>query len=170
MHKSNRIVIIIYLLAFVLLTVGCSKSSLYPKAQIQLTADNPNIIPTSNIVTDISESTITVTLITGVSCSVIGYDLTYKTLLGDDIDSLSVYNIKTELSLTASTSGGDTSEVEESMIIRPYTQGVMDLLQNTTSAISPIRAKVTVHFHDVNDNYFSEEITFLCWKYVSSNE
>ena len=170
MHKSNRIVIIIYLLAFVLLTVGCSKSSLYPKAQIQLTTDSPNIIPTSNIVTDIGESTITVTLLTGVSCSVTGYDLTYKTLLGDDIDSLAIYNIKTELSIAASVSDGSASAVEESMIIRPYTQGVMDLLQNTTSAISPIRAKVTVHFHDVNDNDFSEEITFLCWKYISSNE
>mgnify|MGYP003290234918 CR=1 FL=1 len=170
MHKSKRIVTIVYLLAFVLLTIGCSKNSLYQKAEVQLTPDNPNIIPSSTIVTDIAESVITATLITGVSCSVIGYDLTYQTILGDNIDSLNIYNIKTERSITASVSDNEVTPVDQTFPVRPYTEGVMNLLQSSTSAISPIRATVNVHFKDVNNNEFSEKVHFLCWKYVPSSE
>lgn len=170
MHKSKRIVTFVYLLAFVLLTIGCSKASLYPKAEVQLTPDNPNIIPTSTIVNDITESVVTATLLTGVSCSIVGYDLTYQTVLGENIDSLNIYNIKTDRSITASVSDNEVSPVNQTFPVRPYTEGVMTLLQSSTSAISPIRATVTVYFKDVNNNEFSEKVHFLCWKYIASSE
>lgn len=168
MQIPKRLVLIVYLLAFVLLNIGCSKDFVYPQSDIQLVPSSADIIPSSRTVTDISESTINITLYNAVSCSVTGYDLAYETILGEPIESLAIINIPIEKIINGSRQSGTTTT--DSMPVRPYTEGVMNLLESTTSSISPIRATVTVHFHDVNGNDFDKQVHFLCWKYTSSSE
>ena len=97
-----------------------------------------------------------------VPCELVSYDLTYKTVLNEPLDNLSISQIRTNIPLAQKDS-------EEELTLKPYTQQLLNLLQSTSSNISPIRATVILHFRDVNKNDIYREASFLLYKYESTS-
>ena len=161
MGNFKRIAITLYLLTFIMLNLGCSKGSFFPKADVVLSTENANIIPTSDVVTEIEESTVKVTLLNQVTCTANTCTYTYETDLGEVIPL--IFTDYVEKRIEAAESGS----AEDSFTIRPYRQEIIDLFKNTTSNLNIIKVTVTVHFHDVNGNDFDKSIHFNCFKLTS---
>ena len=158
-----KIISIVFLLAFAVFSTGCNKNELYPASDIQITKVDPyNIIPTSNNFDSIDDGVITMKLLNSIPCDLISYDLSYRTVLNDPIESLSISQIRTNLPLAE-------KDTEVELTLKPYTQQLLNLLQSTSSEISPIRATVILHFRDVNKNDIYREASFLLYKYESTS-
>lgn len=158
MGYPKRTAIIIYLSVLALLCLGCSRNTFYPASDILVVSVDPaSIIPTETTFDAISEGTINLKLLNKIPCSLISYDIAYKTYLGISMDNLSMSNIRTNIPLAA-----EGEEVR--LTLRPYSIQLMELMQNTNSKISPVQATVTMHFKDINKNEITRNATFLLYK------
>ena len=163
MKKFRKIISLIFLTMLSILSIGCSKDTFYPASDIQITKTEPyNILPTSSDFSSIDDGVITIKLINSIPCELVSYDLSYKTALNEPIDTLSMSDIFVNLPFPE-------ADTESDLTIKPYTQQVMKLFENTTSNISPIRALVTLHFKDVNKNEIKRTASFLLYKYEGSS-
>ncbi len=163
--KNWQIIIpFLFLIIFILLNTGCKKNKLlYPASDIQITSTSPySILPTSNSFSEIEDGVITIRLLNSIPCTLVSYDLTYETVLGEPIENLSITQIPVELPLSAEGS-------EESLTIKPYTQQLLNLFMNSSSSISPVRSTVVLHFKDVNENEIVRTASFLLYKYEASS-
>ena len=165
MKNWQRIISVIFLSILALFNTGCKKNELYPASDIQITSTSPySIIPTSDIFSEIEDGVINIKLLNSIPCMLVSYDLTYKTVIGEPIENLSISQIPIELPLT-----GEGYEV--SVTIKPYTEQLLNLFMNSSSNISPVRSTVVLHFKDVNENEIVKTASFLLYKYeISSSE
>ena len=159
----HTILSVVFLLTVSIISIGCNKNELYPASDVQITKVNPfSILPTSNDFDSIEDGVVTMKLINSIPCELVSYDLTYRTVLNDPIESLSISEIKTNLPLAE-------KDTEVELTIKPYTQQLLNLLKSTTSEISPVRATVLLHFRDVNKNDIHREASFLLYKYEDTS-
>lgn len=163
MKKFSRIITFIFLYILSIFCIGCSKDAFYPASDIQITKTDPyNILPTSSEFSSIDDGVISIKLINSIPCELVSYDISYKTALNEPIDTLSMSDIFVNLPFPE-------ANTETDITIKPYTQQVMKLFESTTSNISPIRALVTLHFKDVNENEIKRTASFLLYKYEESS-
>ena len=159
----QKIISFVFLFLFAVIITGCNKNEFYPASDLLVTNVDPySILPTSNDFSSISDGVITVELLNAVPCNIVGYDISYKTSLKEPIDNLSVTNIPTNIPIREQ---GGTAE----LTIKPYSQQLLDLFQNTSSNISPVEATVTIHFKDINKNETLRTATFLLYKYEEAS-
>lgn len=159
----HTILSVVFLLTVSIISIGCNKNELYPASDVQITKVNPfSILPTSNDFDSIEDGVVTMKLINSIPCELVSYDLTYKTVLNEPLDNLSISQIRTNIPLAQKDS-------EEELTLKPYTQQLLNLLQSTSSNISPIRATVILHFRDVNKNDIYREASFLLYKYETTS-
>lgn len=162
MKNFKKLLYLAFLLITALINVGCDKNGFYPASDIQITKAEPfNILPTSNDFDSIENGVVTAKLINTIPCELVSYDLTYRTVLNEPIDSLTITDIP--INLPFAESGTETD-----ITLKPYQRHVLDLFNNTSSNISPIRATVTLHFKDVNKNEVIRNASFLLYKYVDT--
>ena len=144
---------------FIVINTGCNKNVFYPASDIQITKTDPfNILPSSSDFNSLPEGVISIKLINSIPCELVSYDLTYRTVLNEPLDGLTI----TEIPINIPFPEVDT---ETDVTLKPYTKQVLDLFTNTNSNISPIRAMVTLHFKDVNNNEIIRNASFLLYKY-----
>ena len=162
MKKIKRLILLAFMLFIAILNLGCDKNGFYPASDLQITKAEPfNILPTSASFDSIDDGVVTVKLINTIPCELVSYDLTYRTVLNEPIDSLTLTDIPINIPFTE-------SGTETDVTLKPYQRQVLDLFNNTTSNISPIRATVTLHFRDVNKNEVLRSAYFLLYKYVET--
>ena len=159
MKNWQKILSIVFILILTVISNGCKKNEFYPASDIQITGVEPNsILPSSDDFSSISDGVITMKLLNSIPCELVSYDLSYKTILNEPIDSLTVQDITTNIPLAE-------KDAEVSVTLKPYTQQLLNLLKNSSSNISPVRATVTLHFKDVNKNETLREAYFLLYKF-----
>ena len=162
MKKIRRILFFAFLLLAAFINVGCDKNGFYPASDLQIVKAEPfNILPTSADFDSIEDGVITAKLLNTIPCELVSYDITYRTVLNEPIDSLTLTEIPINIPFTES-----GSEVE--VTLKPYQRQLQDLFNNTSSNISPVRATVTLHFKDVNKNEVLRNASFLLYKYVET--
>ena len=160
MKKFRRIIYFAFLLLAAFINVGCDKNGFYPASDIQIVKAEPfNILPTSSDFDSIENGVVTAKLLNTIPCELVSYDLSYRTVLNEPIDSLTITDIP--ISIPFAESG---AEIE--ITLKPYQRQILDLFNNTSSNISPVRATVTLHFKDVNKNEVIRNASFLLYKYV----
>ncbi len=148
---------------FVLINLGCDKKVFYPASDLQITKTEPfNIIPSSSDFSSIEDGVVSVKLLNAIPCELVSYDLTYRTILDEPLEGLTLTNIPINIPL-------ESADTEISVTLKPYTKQVLDLFNNTNSNISPIRATVIMHFKDVNKNETIRTGSFLLYKYEESS-
>ncbi|MBR4570014.1 MAG: hypothetical protein IKO19_05035 [Candidatus Riflebacteria bacterium] len=163
MKKIRRILFFAFLLLAAFINVGCDKNGFYPASDIQITKAEPfNILPSNADFDSIEDGVITAKLLNSIPCELVSYDLTYRTVLNEPIDSLTITDIP--INIPFAEAGTETS-----ITLKPYQKQVLDLFNNTTSNISPIRATVTLHFRDVNKNEVIRNASFLLYKYIDTS-
>lgn len=162
MKKFKRLIYFAFLLFAALISTGCNKNEFYPASDLQIVKAEPfNILPTSADFDSIEDGVITAKLLNTIPCELVSYDITYRTVLNEPIDSLTLTEIPINIPFTES-----GSEVE--VTLKPYQRQLQDLFNNTSSNISPVRATVTLHFKDVNKNEVLRNASFLLYKYVAT--
>ncbi len=162
MKKFKRILYFAFLLLVVFINTGCDKNGFYPASDIQIVKAEPfNILPTSSDFDSIEDGVVTAKLINTIPCELVSYDLTYRTVLNEPIDSLTITDIPINIPFAE-------ADTETDITLKPYQKHVLDLLNNTSSNIAPIRATVTLHFKDVNKNEVIRNASFLLYKYVET--
>ena len=163
MKKIKKILYFAFLFMFVLINLGCDKKVFYPASDLQITKTEPfNIIPSSSDFSSIEDGVVSVKLLNAIPCELVSYDLTYRTILDEPLEGLTLTNIPINIPL-------ESANTEISVTLKPYTKQVLDLFNNTNSNISPIRATVIMHFKDVNKNETIRTGSFLLYKYEESS-
>lgn len=163
MKKFRRILYFAFLLLAAFINVGCDKNGFYPASDIQIVKADPfNMLPSSADFDSIEDGVVTAKLLNSIPCELVSYDLSYRTVLNEPIDSLTITDIP--INIPFAEAGTETD-----ITLKPYQRQVLDLFNNTTSNISPIRATVTLHFRDVNKNEVIRNASFLLYKYVDTS-
>lgn len=163
MKKLCKFISVIFLLIIAVNTVGCTRKELYQASDIQVTKVEPfNILPTDTDFSSIEDGVITLQLINNVPCELVSYDIHYKTVVNEPIDSLAITNVMINIPLSESGS-------EVTVTLKPYSQQLLNLFNNSISSISPVRAIVTLHFKDVNKNEITKEAGFLLYKFEGTS-
>ena len=162
MKNSKKILYFAFLLFVAFITTGCDKKEFYPASDIQIVKAEPfNILPTSSDFDSIEDGVVTAKLINSIPCELVSYDLSYRTVLNEPIESLTITDIPINIPFPE-------ADTETDITLKPYQRQVLDLLNNTSSNISPIRATVTLHFRDVNKNEVIRNSSFLLYKYIET--
>lgn len=161
MLRTKDIAIIVCLLIVSFFATGCSESALHPASDVVITSNSQfNIQPTGLGLSNLPSADIGMTLLNSIPCNLISYDAEYFTNLGQRIDSLNTYGIEIQARLYE-------PDTEVTTTIYPYPLQLENLMQTSTSDISPVRCNIILHFKDVNDNEFTEKASFLLFKYNS---
>ena len=163
MKKIRKLIYLALLFMIVIINLGCNKDELYPASDLQITKTEPfNIVPSSSGFDSIEDGVITVKLLNSIPCELVSYDLSYRTVLNEPIESLTLSNIQMNMPFAEVNS-------ETTITLKPYQKQILDLFNNTSSNISPIRATVTLHFKDVNKNEIIRNAYFLLYKYTGTD-
>ena len=159
MKKIRKIIFCAFMLVFTIISVGCNKNEFYPASDLQITKAEPfNMIPSDSNFESIEDGVVSVKLINSIPCELVSYDLSYRTVLNEPLDSLTMTGIPINIPFPE-------ADTETDVTLKPYQKQVLDLFNNTSSNISPIRATVTLHFRDVNKNEVIRSAYFLLYKY-----
>jgi hypothetical protein len=151
------------LLFAAILLNGCMDKTFFPAAELEVISVEPFAsIPTSADVNSVPETQVTVRSLGKIPASLKKISLRYYTVFGDEISSIAVNDLPIEARIGA--------EEELTIDIRPYTVAVADIFELSSSQISPIKAKITLHFNDVNGNWVNREAHCLLYKFEAAAE
>lgn len=80
--------------------------------------------------------------------------------MGDEIPLLALNNQQLELKVDA----------EATLVIpfSPYSSRLVDLFELSSSEISPVKARITMHFLDINGNWVNLDAHCMLYKYSSA--
>jgi hypothetical protein len=142
---------------------GCVDKTLYPAVLLTIVSVTPNEIKPASTIGSSAATIPTVSISlrsdTQVPAQLKGYSIRYTTNLGEDMAELMVPETPVDQYLT----GG----AENTIVITPYTQKVLDVYLSTVSDISPIRATISLIIHDVNKNTVIKEANCLLYRPAS---
>ncbi|HOY67189.1 MAG TPA: hypothetical protein PLP29_09880 [Candidatus Ozemobacteraceae bacterium] len=135
---------------------GCIEKTVYPAVILTVTAVAPNPITATyqfdasgTIKLSTTPLSVTLRAETGVPSNIKSYSISYQTRIGDPIPEIAVVDMPFEVYLAPSAE--TTAEFDV------YTAQVVNLLANTRSDISPLRAAITMRIEDVNGNEVVKE-------------
>lgn len=158
MQLSIRTIMFIYLAFAAFFSTGCIDKTFKPATELEISAVDPySLIPTATDTASLPSVSITVKSVSKIPCSMTGFTITYFTNLGEEIHSLAAIGIPIELKIDA--------EAEATVVIRPYTKALVDLYELSSSQISPVLAKITMNFKDINGNLLNREANCLLYEY-----
>ncbi|MDD3148705.1 MAG: hypothetical protein PHD82_15530 [Candidatus Riflebacteria bacterium] len=115
------------------------------------------LIPTATDTASLPTTEITVLSQSKVPCSLKSLGVNYYTAFGDEITSLAVNNQQIEMKVDA--------EAELVIGVSPYSAGLVDLFELSSSQISPVKAKISMNFLDINGNWVSLDAHCLLYRY-----
>ncbi len=162
MKRLEKIISILCLLLIAVITTGCSNKDIYPASDIQITSVSPSsILPNTKDFSSIDEGTISMQLLNSIPCELVSYDISYKTALDEPITGISLNNIPVNIPLTGEGSTAD-------LTLKPYSQQLINIFENTPSNISPVKATVSLHFKDVNKNETTRYAFFVLYKFTET--
>lgn len=157
MQRSSRLVIFSFLVIAAFFSTGCIDKTFYPATELEITSVTPyEVIPTATGTADLPTISIAVKSISKIPCSLNSFSIKYFTRLGEEIPSLAANSVPINYKIEAEA----TLDVE----LRPYTLQLVDLFELSSSQISPVTAKITLNFDDVNGNLVSREAHCLLYK------
>jgi hypothetical protein len=103
----------------------------------------------------------------GVTCTLESYSIEYFSYLKEAIPSLALDKIPINVRVSGTEDAGTEGESVE-IELYPFTARVRDLFSKSPSDISPILAKITIYYRDVNSNNGSIETYCSLFKYDSA--
>ena len=166
MYLINTFIILCCLFTVLVNLTGCSQKDLYPKADLIIDSETFNLIPQS--ATELPPITYSVTPLNGVTCTLESYSIEYSSYLKEPIPSLALDKIPINVRI-AGTEDSSSEGESVSLELYPFTTGVRELFSKSPSDISPILAKITIYYRDVNSNNGSIETYCSLFKYDSAN-
>jgi len=92
---------------------------------------------------------------TNIPANLVSFSITYTTRLGDAIPSVAVPETPYSLQIP----GEATTEIS----MNPYTRRLFNLLELTSSDISPVNAKIVLNIKDINGNRVQVAANCLCY-------
>lgn len=163
MRYPARILISLYLFAAAFLLTGCIDKTIYPATDLEIVSVVPYaLIPTATDTASLPAAQINFKSLSKVPCNLKSYSITYYTAQGEEIAALTLPQTSIETKIDA--------ETEVSVEIRPYTSRVIDLLELSSSQISPIMARIKLSFYDYNGNWLEREANCLLYQYSEAAE
>lgn len=157
MQRSTRLVIFSCLVIAAFFSTGCIDKTFYPATELEITSVTPyEVIPTATDTASLPTVLIAVKSISKIPCSLNSFSIKYFTSLGDEISSLAANSVPMNYKID----GEATLDVE----MRPYTTRLVDIFELSSSQISPVTAKITLNFDDINGNFVSREAHCLLYK------
>jgi len=137
---------------------GCIDKTFYPATEIEVVGVDPYaLIPTATDTASLPTAEVSVKSLSKIPCTLKAVSIAYFTSLGEEIQILRVDNQPIEVKLDA--------EASLNIDIRAYTPSLVNIFELSTSDISPVSAKMTLHFNDINGNWVNREAHCLLYKY-----
>lgn len=137
---------------------GCIDKTFYPATEIEVVGVDPYaLIPTATDTASLPTTKITVNSLSKIPCTLKAASCAFFTSLGDEITYLRINRQPMETKLDAEGS------LEITMNI--YPKALVDIFELSNSDISPVTAKITLHFNDINGNWVDREAHCLLYKY-----
>jgi len=140
---------------------GCIDKTFFPSTELEVTSVTPySLIPTATDTASLPTTQISVLSLSKVPCSLKGISASYYTVMGDEIPLLAVNNQQLEQKIDA----------EAAVVIpfSPYSSRLVDLFELSSSEISPVKARITMHFLDINGNWVNLDAHCMLYKYSSA--
>ncbi len=158
MQRSARIVMFALLIVAAVFSSGCIDKTFYPATEIEVVGVDPYaLIPTATDTASLPTTKITVNSLSKIPCTLKAASCAFFTSLGDEITYLRINRQPMETKLDAEGS------LEITMNI--YPKALVDIFELSNSDISPVTAKITLHFNDINGNWVDREAHCLLYKY-----
>lgn len=146
------------LIVAAVLSSGCIDKTFYPATEIEVVGVDPYaLIPTATDTASLPTTKITVNSLSKIPCTLKAASCAFFTSLGDEITYLRINRQPMETKLDAEGS------LEITMNI--YPKALVDIFELSNSDISPVTAKITLHFNDINGNWVDREAHCLLYKY-----
>lgn len=158
MQRSARIVMFALLIVAAIFSNGCIDKTFYPATEIEVVGVDPYaLIPTATDTASLPTTKITVNSLSKIPCTLKAASFAFFTFLGDEITYLRVNRQPMETKLDAEGSLDITMNI--------YPKALVDIFELSNSDISPVMAKITLHFNDINGNWVDREAHCLLYKY-----
>ena len=141
---------------------GCIDKTFYPATEIEVVGVDPYaLIPTATDTASLPTTQITVNSLSKIPCTLKAASVAYYTSLGDEIPYLGVSRQPMEMKLDAEGTLAVTMNV--------YPKALVDVFELSNSDISPVKARITLHFNDINGNWVDRDAHCLLHKYESAS-
>lgn len=127
-------------------SLGCVEKTVFPAAEIRVTKVDPFLQSPAGGTTATAGTTtlegvkISLHSDNGVPAALVGYAITYRTLVGDVIPQLEIGFTSMELAIPPA--------ADSEVVIQAYSQAVIDYYRLTPSRVEPIEAAITLFFRD----------------------
>jgi len=136
---------------------GCAEKAFFPAVDIEITGVTPyELTPTTTDSASLPRTTVSIRSLSKIPSTLKSYSIDYATRLGEPLpgasSGLSDIEVKIE----------PESTVELSL--RPYSLTIVNLFDSSFSNISPVKARITLNFQDVNGNWVSRNANCLLHK------
>lgn len=149
MCRTIKLSLLLILSSLLPFTLGCGRDDFFPKADLVVSLEEFNIIPSNY--DDLPISTIEVTPLNGVTSRLTSYSIHYSSYLHEAIPSLAMLDIPISIRIPGSEeTNTEGDEVSFELVI--YTDKVRDLYLTTPSNIAPIKAEIIFTIDDAHSN------------------
>ncbi len=158
MQRSARIVFLALVFVAAIFSSGCIDKTFYPATEIEVVKIDPyGLIPTATDTASLPTTQISIRSLSKIPCTLKAASFAFFTSLGDEITYLRVSRQPMETKLDA--------EGTLDLVMSPYSRALVDIFELSNSDISPVMAKITLHFNDINGNWVDREAHCLLYKY-----
>lgn len=177
MRRLLKPVLFTCLLCAAVLLNGCIDKTLYPSSELVVIAVEPYILtPASTDLTSLPSTSVTVNIANKVPCRLKSFSVQYFTPSGEPLPQLAInkqsqeriININQD-NLSEVSEEADTSQLgQAAFTVYPYSVDLFNLFELSTSNISPVKARITLHFLDVNGNWIDLDAHCFLKKFEQS--
>jgi len=163
MQRSARIVLFALIFVTAVFSNGCIDKTFYPATEIIVARVEPYaLFPTATDSASLPTTQIKVSPLSKIPCTLKAVSCAYFTSIGEEITNLRVSNQPMEMQLKEENPAVDNSI---NIIMNIYPKALVDVFELSSSDISPVTARMTFHFNDVNGNWVNLEANCLLYKY-----
>ena len=162
MQRSARIVLFALIFVTAVFSNGCIDKTFYPATELEVVGVDPYaLIPTATDTASLPTTQITVNSLSKIPCTLKAASFAFFTSLGEEITYLRVSRQPMETKLDTEGSINITMAI--------YPKALVDIFELSNSDISPVMAKITLHFNDINGNWVDREAHCLLYKYEETS-
>ena len=139
------------------ISIGCAEKTFFPSTEIEITGVTPyELIPTATDSASLPTTAISIKSLSKIPCTLKSYSIEYTTRLGEPLAGASSGKIDIEVKVEA--------EATVELTLRPYSKTIVNLFDTSFSDISPVKARMTLNFQDLNGNWVSTDANCLLYK------
>ncbi|EKD81674.1 MAG: hypothetical protein ACD_39C01696G0004 [uncultured bacterium] len=162
MQRLCKFLFFLPLLALSFFVTGCADKFIFPETSLEITSVVPyELIPTATDTASLPTTAITIKSLSKIPCNLKGYSINYFTSLGEEIPSAKVTFTPAELEIAA--------EAEVTFEIKAFSRRMVDIFELSSSQITPVTARFTLEFKDINGNHISRDAHCILHKPDSSS-